>query len=583
MTNQPQQPRPHSRQRWIRNASLSVVLATSTAALIGQGALASPGDPDADQPTTTTTSTTVPAPTTTTTAPAPAPAPTPTTPTTTTTAPPAEPAPTTTTTTTTAPPAAPAAQHVTVYDGQLGQILATIRYMESRGQYHLPPNKGNASGAYQFIASTWGNYGGYAHAYLAPPGVQDERAAADVQRFLDRYDNDVSMIPVLWYYPKAATNPELMDVVPVPSAGNVLTIREYQMRWLGVFATMSGEPVPDFGDHILSRSMQSLGLAPEVPERDDDLASIAYPVLGPSRIASPDCDAEEAPDTDTDTDTDADADADTDADTELSDHEAAGLCTQNAPSIVFGVKLQPVLAGHDGIVTAVDDEPASGRPISVTITDITGRSYIYSGFNDDNPGTSDGQAPPHLRLTALAEVGNTVRAGQIIGFMGDTDPIPVGVRGEVPTDDTVYLDPDEVAPHIRLSIVDLDGTHVDAYGAVVDSLFRSGCNNGIGRWSVSAQSDSFDEVVIETTDDDNDIDSEWIITSSGQVQAAGWAALINPNESCDWVPEQHYGPGAAGFDNVPDHWADPIALPTDVWLQVALTGDENSAAPLLRF
>ena len=75
--------------------------------------------------------------------------------------------------------------------------------MESRGNYTAPPNKGNASGAYQFIASTWNGHGGYSHAYLAPPWVQDERAAIDVNRFLAQWHNDVSMIPVMWYYPRA--------------------------------------------------------------------------------------------------------------------------------------------------------------------------------------------------------------------------------------------------------------------------------------------------------------------------------------------------------------------------------------------
>ena len=63
--------------------------------------------------------------------------------------------------------------------------FATIRLMESSERYYLTPNKGNASGAYQYIASTWNNYRGYPHAYLAPPEIQDERALLDVQAILD--------------------------------------------------------------------------------------------------------------------------------------------------------------------------------------------------------------------------------------------------------------------------------------------------------------------------------------------------------------------------------------------------------------
>ncbi len=68
---------------------------------------------------------------------------------------------------TTLPAAAP--QNVQVLPSQIANILATIRYVESRGNYGAPPNKGGASGAYQFIASTWDGYGGYSQAYLAPP------------------------------------------------------------------------------------------------------------------------------------------------------------------------------------------------------------------------------------------------------------------------------------------------------------------------------------------------------------------------------------------------------------------------------
>ncbi len=133
---------------------------------------------------------------------------------------------------------------VIVRPEQIEYILLTIRWMESRETYDIPPNKGGASGAYQYIKKTWANYAGYPEAYLAPPWVQDERAAADVTAILRRYDNDVSVVPIIWYYPAALTNPALMDVVPKPEAGNVLTIRDYQWRWLDTLAYFMGGPLP---------------------------------------------------------------------------------------------------------------------------------------------------------------------------------------------------------------------------------------------------------------------------------------------------------------------------------------------------
>ncbi len=88
-----------------------------------------------------------------------------------------------------------------------GDILLTIRTIESGGNYTIPKNKGGASGAYQYIDSTWNNYKGYPSAYLAPPAIQDERALADVKGILWTWKGDVSMVPVIWYYPKAARDP----------------------------------------------------------------------------------------------------------------------------------------------------------------------------------------------------------------------------------------------------------------------------------------------------------------------------------------------------------------------------------------
>jgi hypothetical protein len=472
-------------------------------------------------------------------------------------------------------PPAPAAQNVIAYPSQIANILATIRYVESRGDYSAPPNKGRASGAYQFITSTWDGHGGYPEAYLAPPAVQDERAAADVERFLAQWGNDVSMVPVMWYYPRAASDLALMDVVPVPAAGNVLTVREYQHRWLAVWSFMSGRPIPK--PLTLADQIARMGFAPELPPPTaidpatpavERTATVAFPVLGPTRLAAPECgDAQ-------------DVAQNAGGSGSPADLEAAGLCAEEAPGIIFGVKLQPVLAVADGVITDVHDEP--GDVISVTITDMVGRSYELAGFNDDNPGTNDGAAPAHLRLTSLATVGQSVRAGQVLGFMGDTDPLPVGIRSDVPTDATVQIPVDEIAPHIRLTIRDLDGTPVDAYGPVIDALFRQVCSVGIGPWSGLQSGLGFDPVITETTDDRRDIDSEWEVTSTGVVIASGWAAMIYPSESCGWAPPEKRGPGAGGPTSVPVEWLTPIELPTSIWVDLAIRNDTTPTVPMRR-
>ncbi|NDU77038.1 hypothetical protein GWI34_31125 [Actinomadura sp. DSM 109109] len=83
--------------------------------------------------------------------------------------------------------------HVAPPDGdlshQLGWFLWALRMQESNGVYdrNAGTNQSTACGAYQYITSTWNNYGGYARACLAPPSVQDRRAKEDVMRMWNKY------------------------------------------------------------------------------------------------------------------------------------------------------------------------------------------------------------------------------------------------------------------------------------------------------------------------------------------------------------------------------------------------------------
>jgi hypothetical protein len=145
--------------------------------------------------------------------------------------------------------------------GELSVILDTIRTVESGGDYRAPKNRGGASGAYQYIDSTWDGYEGYASAYLAPPEVQDARAAGDVQATLARY-GDVAFVPVVWYWPRAATDPSQLDIVPMPGAGNRLTVRDYQQRWLATYESKTGTSteLPPVGRSRWLRGRDGLGL-----------------------------------------------------------------------------------------------------------------------------------------------------------------------------------------------------------------------------------------------------------------------------------------------------------------------------------
>ncbi len=126
------------------------------------------------------------------------------------------------------------------FPAELGAILATIRAVESGGDYMAQASGSSASGAYQFIDASWGGYLGYRRAKDAPPAVQDAKAVERVQTILARHDGDVATIPVTWYIGHVPRGDE-WDRVPSVGA-NTLTPRQYQQRWLTTYARMVGAP-----------------------------------------------------------------------------------------------------------------------------------------------------------------------------------------------------------------------------------------------------------------------------------------------------------------------------------------------------
>ena len=96
------------------------------------------------------------------------------------------------------------------------------------------------SGAYQFIDRTWNNYGGYTRAVHAPPEQQDQKAAEMIRTVLAEHDSNVDAVPVVWYLghlpDDSATE---WDTIPAPGAGNTLTPREYQTKWMKEYETQS--------------------------------------------------------------------------------------------------------------------------------------------------------------------------------------------------------------------------------------------------------------------------------------------------------------------------------------------------------
>jgi hypothetical protein len=435
------------------------------------------------------------------------------------------------------PPAAPTDVHLaaSVYDSvyanglPLGTAMAATRFLESGNNYQAQAAKASASGAYQIIDRFWNNYGGYPRAYLAPPAVQDQFAYEHFVGILKRNGNNLASIPVSWYYPAALRNPALMDTVPMPEAGNRLTIREYQTKWLTKFFELLAQGAPPFlpADH-----------GPLIP-------SIAFPVLGPVQFW----------------------------------HDYGAPRGEHGHRFHEGLDLigsagQPLRAAFDGVITRIQLEPHGISGVVLTITRSDGVRANYFHLNDDVPGGDGNAAPDGLRIHPHVQIGTTVKAGQIVAYMGNTG-------------NAVHV------PHLHFELRTPQGVPIDPYPAVLAAQQREQCSVGIGPWSTdffspTEEAQAQAEVALLPQRDRAVLvamvaatpappvhriaigpdGARWEIDEAGHVRAVGVGAVIQPGSgTCSVLPplDLVYGTDAAG---VARH-----LLPTDWWnVGVAYSG-----------
>lgn len=135
------------------------------------------------------------------------------------------------------------------------QILAAISGIESGGNYKARSKSSSASGKYQWIKSTWNNYGGYAEAWMAPPEVQERRAVEDITRKLRQYGGDVRSAIMSWFLPSAVGNERVANAVP---AGNRISPNQYADKVLARLTgaknsrknSAGGDPAIEYGAEV---------------------------------------------------------------------------------------------------------------------------------------------------------------------------------------------------------------------------------------------------------------------------------------------------------------------------------------------
>ena len=85
---------------------------------------------------------------------------------------------------------------------------------------------------------------------------------------------------------------------------------------------------------------------------------------------------------------------------------------------LMGPKMAPVVAALDGVIDTMRKGGTSGYYVRIDHGD--GISSWYMHLNNDTPGTDNGRGGPENAFAEDLKVGDTVEAGQLIGYVGDS-------------------------------------------------------------------------------------------------------------------------------------------------------------------
>ena len=85
---------------------------------------------------------------------------------------------------------------------------------------------------------------------------------------------------------------------------------------------------------------------------------------------------------------------------------------------LMGAKMTPVVAVLDGVVVTMRKGDRAGYYIKIDHGG--GTSSYYMHLNNDTPGTDDGRGGSEYAFAEGLAVGDTVEAGQLIGYVGDS-------------------------------------------------------------------------------------------------------------------------------------------------------------------
>jgi hypothetical protein len=162
---------------------------------------------------------------------------------------------------------------------QVEKILATIRMKESRNNYTAFNTESTASGAYQFLDSTWKSltkkYGigeKYARAKDAPSDIQDQVARRYVQDILKQSGGDVRAVPLAWYTGNIQGNISAAAL----AANRGMLPETYANSWMDTYNRAGGTSVSPQSSptDISAKPTEGQMAAREVSSSDRDISRV---------------------------------------------------------------------------------------------------------------------------------------------------------------------------------------------------------------------------------------------------------------------------------------------------------------------
>lgn len=252
-------------------------------------------------------------------------------------------------------------------------FLYALRMVESSNNYKARSSISSASGAYQYISSTWANYQGYAQAYMAPPHVQDARAKKDVLEQYNKYQ-DWEKVAANHLYPALANDKSRWGTRP--GKGNP-TIREYVNRVMKHFKAKGGGSVNSTPDSGVAADP-----VPEAPSGSS--GSSGGSVSGSEKAIAP-------------------------------------LNPMPKPNSPFGMRTHPI-SGKRKLHAGVDLPKPGGTPILASLSgtvQFAGNRGGYGKYTILDHGNGLTTCYAH-QSKILVQKGQSVRQGDKIGLVGTT-------------------------------------------------------------------------------------------------------------------------------------------------------------------